>query len=255
MLSLLLLAAFEWTVPFGAEAGMMAGAAFPDWRHASRTNPMALVHTDRVAVTLAYTEPYGLKTVAAGGGGAVWRVHSAAMGVMFSSLASGSYHEFNPCAGLALVLPCSLGAGLGLHGLVVSDAAMGLHFAPALDLGLGWSKGAFHLTAGVRRLNQPCFENGDELAAQFFGGLVWRPGSHLALAADVERTQEYELVRLGMVFEPISVLCLRGGVCTYPLSYAAGAALSAGQLAFDYAFRFHPCLGGTHLLGVSWGPR
>lgn len=232
---------------------MMAGAALSDWRHASRTSAVALVTAGRVAAAFVYAKPYGLEGVDAGAGGVTLRSHNLAIGLGLSHVGFGRYHEFDPSVGAAVLLPCSAAAGLGVHGLVVSDAVTGVRFAPAFDVALGWFRGTLGLAAGLRRVNQPRFENGDELAAQFFGGIVWRPAIHLvALATDFERTRDYESIRLGMEVEPIAGLRLRCGLCSEPLSYAGGAALSVGQLVFDYAFRFHPCLGGTHLVGTSW---
>ncbi len=252
VLHVFLLAAFEWSLPFGAEAGMMAGAAVPDWRHGSFTNPAALANTEKIAAGIVFTEPHGLDGLGASGGSFALRIRDLCFGVMLRGLWFGDYREFDPGAAFAVVLPGSWAAGVGLHGLMVSEAGGEIRFAPAVDVGLGWVKGAFGLTSGLRRLNQPRFENGDMLAAQLFGGMVWRPAVHLTLAADFERTQEYESVRLGMEFEPVSGLCLRAGVCSEPLSYAGGAALSTKELTVDYALRFHPCLGGTHQLGLVW---
>lgn len=249
---LLLLAAFEWPVPAGVDGAMLAGLAYGDWRQAMRASPAAVRHSGRASAAVAYGRPYGLEGLHAGVFGAAARWRGWACGVAVSSLGLGRYRELDQAVCAAALLPGSLAAGLGLHGLFVQAGPGGPDFAPSVDAGLEWTSGRLNLAAGVRRLNRPRFGNGDEPGAEAYAGAAWRPAGGLTLAADVERLQGVELVRLGAEFAPVPALRLRCGLGTEPLSYAAGVGLAAGPLGLDYAFRFHPALAATHLLALQW---
>jgi hypothetical protein len=117
-----------------------------------------------------------------------------------------------------------------------------------------WQRGTFSLGAAASRLNRPRFAAGDELGLRLAAGGAWVPLPELLLAADVAREDEVEQVLAGVEFRPLDFLAVRGGVQTEPLLFAAGFGVRVRGLVLDYACRFHPELGETHVfgLGYSW---
>lgn len=254
LLAGLLLAAFEFETPVGRRSAMLASVAVSDPGGALAVNPALVVTVHRVEAMVGHSRPHGLANVDAVSGGALLRPGGWASGLALVTVGFERYREsdIRICAGAEL--PLGLAVGGTAHVLIANPGGDAIEAAPALDLGVHWRSGILALGACAGRLNQPRFANGDVVPVRFAAGLAIAPFEDLLLALDVVRERGTEDVRLGAEFRLIPQLGLRAGVGLVPISYASGLGVDLVPFGLDYAYRFHPQLEETHVIGirVAW---
>ena len=254
LLTALVLFAFEFDMPAGPAASMLAGGAVPDWQGALTLNPALVSRTHGWSIGGNYCRPYGLGGLnwarAAGvGSGGDWAFAAA-----LTDLSFDRFREWDLQLAGGLSLPGGLAAGAGLHCLVVDKHRSGIDVAPVLDLGVHWERAGFQLGAAVRRVNMPRFANGDEVPYTVLVAAAGRPVETLLLASDLTYTQDVLAGSLGAEFRLIPQLGLRVGMRYPPLGYGAGVELQVGPVSVDYAYQYHAQLRDTHVVGfrVGW---
>ncbi len=250
----LLLAAFEFSAGSARSWSMLAGAAAGDWQAFARQNPAAAACADRLVVGVAYCQPYRLAGLNWGQVGAAARSGRWAAGLAAASLLSQGYRENDWQVVLAARPLASLCAGVGVHLLSVSGTGLAGAAAPAFDAGLTWEGSSIRVSASGMRVNVPRFANGDEVPLRVTLGAAARPVEPLLLCLDLSREGSVETAALGAEFNLVPPLDLRAGVSYEPLCYALGFGVRVGFVTLDYAYRFHPQLKETHLVGIqgSW---
>ena len=248
---LALLGAFEFVCPGGPASAMLAGGAVPDWRHGLTLNP-ALAGPDHVVGGAAmHARPYGLDGLSWGRAGVNWQGRSLSVSAATASLALGSYGENDVQVCLAGSPVRQTRIGIGAHALIERMGRAGSDVVPAVDVGGSYSVGTLMLGAAALGLNAPRWRDGTDLAAKVVVSGAWRPVPTLLLALDITRQEAAERAAFGVEFRIIPQAGLRFGVATEPLQYAGGVGLEIGPVMVDYAWRFHPQLKGTHIIGLT----
>lgn len=245
------LSAFEFSCGSGPAGAMLAGGAVADWRHGLWHNP-ALVDTFPGAGAAAVgCRPYGLE-------GLTWattalhfhhRRWGASLGA--GSMALGRFRESDVQVVLAGSPAARTWLGVGTHVLLLNPDGVNSDFALSFDVGGWYAPGRFALGAAAASLNRPRWQDDEEQPARLTLSVAWQLVDELLVAADVIRQAGNESVACGTEFRLAPPLCLRAGVLTAPLQYAGGLGVRVGVLGFDYAWRFHPQLKGTHVAGLS----
>ena len=86
-------------------------------------------------------------------------------------------------------------------------------------------------------------------------GLSFRPLDNFVLAADLKRDlnplSSHTVITLGAEYRPVGFLALRAGGGTEPGRYSAGIGVYYAWAGFNYAFMWHPTLGGSHLASLD----
>jgi len=242
----LLAAAFEFSAGSPESWAMLAGSAASDWQAFSCMNPAAVCAAGRFGAGAAYCQPFRLEGVnwaraSAGASRGRW-----AAGLAAASLFSSGYHENDWQVAFGGRPLSSLSVGIGVHLLTVASMA-----APAFDAGVVWETGNLRVGASGMRVNVPRFANGDELPLRLTLGASARPVPPLLLCLDLSREGRTETAALGAEFNLVPPLDLRAGASYEPLTYGLGFGVHVGFATLDYAYRFHPQLKETHLIGVS----
>ena len=253
LLTALILFAFEFDMPAGPAASMLAGGAVPDWQGSLTLNPALVVHVHGWSLAGSYCRPFGLDginwaRVTGSGSGGSWALAAA-----LTDLSFDRFHELDVQLAGGLSLSGGLTAGAGLHCLAVDKHRSGIDVAPTLDLGVHWQRAGFQLGVAVRRVNVPRFANGDELPYTALVAVAGRPVETLLLASDLTYAQDVFAGSLGAEFRLIPQLGLRVGMRWPPLGYGAGVELQFGPVGLDYAYRYHMQLRDTHVIGLRVG--
>ncbi|MEO0086326.1 MAG: hypothetical protein ABIK37_06825 [candidate division WOR-3 bacterium] len=248
---LILVSAFEFSGGSGSASAMLAGGAVADWRHGLWLNPALVGVPSGTDVAAAGCRPYGLDELT-WGAAAVRLGHERWGGSLgASSLCLGRFRESDMQVVLAGSPAPGTWLGLGTHVLLLNQDQTGSDLTLRLDAG-GWHiLGRFALGVAATNLNQPRWQNDDYQPGCLTLSATWQPVDELLLAADILRQAGSEAVAGGIEFRLAPPICLRAGVQTAPLHYAGGLELRVGILGLSYAWRLHPQLKDTHVVGLS----
>ncbi|UCG42354.1 MAG: hypothetical protein JSU73_10840 [candidate division WOR-3 bacterium] len=246
-----LVRAFEFSPLLGTAGAILAGTAVSDWQAQFSHNPALTTESGRLAGGAAYCAPFGLADVHCAAACLGSRVGGWAGGLSVTSLSFDAFRETDVHANAGWMPLPGLSAGVGAHWMTVDQGRYGVDWAPKFDVGALWETGRLRLGAAALGVNMPRFANGDELGLRLLAGAAFRPVESLVLALDLNRYEEQEGVSLGAEFRLVPPLALRAGGGVGPLSYGSGLRISAGSLAVDYAYRFHPQLKETHAVGLQ----
>ncbi len=229
---------------------MLAGGAVADWRHGLWLNPALVGVPSGSGFAAVGCRPYGLE-------GLTWvatalhlkqRRWGGSLGA--GSLALGRFRESDVQFVLAGTPVARTWLGLGTHVLVLNQDGANSDIALSLDVGGWYALGRFALGVAATNLNRPRWQDSDEQPGCLAASAAWQPVDELLLAADILRQAGSEAVASGVEFRLAPPLRLRAGVQTAPLQYAGGLEVRAGMLGLSYAWRFHPQLKDTHIVGV-----
>jgi len=254
MLLLLLVAAFEPMLPLGPAAAMNAGTAHPHWQNAFGRNPALAASSPWLALGGGYWRPYGLEGVDQAGLSAAAGFERWAAMLGISQFGFDRYRERDfAVLGAFRAFP-TVAVGAAAHLLTVTTSPVRTEAVVALDAGAAWSVGFLHLGVAANRFNLPRLANGDLLPATVRAGLSAEPLEDFAVALDAAWSEYGGETSAGFELGLLPQLKLRFGVGYPPLEYAAGLGVVAGPVEVDYAFRYHPQLRDSHILGLrfSW---
>jgi hypothetical protein len=80
----------------------------------------------------------------------------------------------------------------------------------------------------------------------------WIPGGDVRVFVEARLESERPSAwSVGVEWEPVERMLVRGGCSTDHPGFDCGAGFTLAGLRFDYAFRWHRELGGSHLLGFT----
>lgn len=246
------LSAFEFSGGSGPAGAMLAGGAVADWRHGLRLNPALVDTVSGLGAGIGGCRPYGLE-------GVIWTTTALHMerqrwsvSLGAASLALGRFRESDfqlVCAGSPVT---DVWLGAGTHFLLLNQNYAVPDLTLALDAGARYAWGRFAVGAAVSNLNRPRWRDDTVQPARLTLSAAWQPVDELLLATDVVRTAGSEAAAGGVEFRLAPPIALRVGAATAPLHYAGGLEVTAGWFGIDYAWRFHPQLKDTHVVGLCF---
>jgi hypothetical protein len=254
MLTLLIVSAFELALSNTPQAALVAGSVVPDWRNGLSANPSMLAAGHGLQFAAAYANPYGLAGLSWGDVAGAWCSGRLGVGAAISHLGIAGYDELDLRFAAAGEPVAGVSVGIMAHALVRNAGRYGSDMAPAVDVGAAWRGRQLSAGAALQRLNEPRFSAGDELSPRFVVSGRWSPVEQFHVVADLSREGSDDALAVGVEFRLVPQVMLRMGVGTAPLQYSGGLAVCVGPLALEYAYRFHPLLQATHVLGIgaSW---
>jgi hypothetical protein len=277
LLSLPAQAAFEWP-DLGPRPHGMGGAftAVADDAYAYLFNPAGLAGIGAMNLSASYSNYYGLADLS------LWHLSysqplegtSLAVGGALTRFGGGYYREWQ------LTLSSAFshggvrgGANLNLLRLEIDPlpstpepewgsaegASVDVGFMADLAPAIRWGVSATNIGS-----NQLSYADGDGrrvnldegMAKSLSAGLSFRPLDNLLLAADLRKDFNILSTRtdvgLGVEYRPVDFLSLRAGGRTDPGRYSAGFGVYYAWAGFNYAFLWHPTLGGSHLASLDF---
>ncbi len=252
MFFLFLISAFDFVVLNGMASGLGAGAGVSDWRNALVFNPASAVYISKIVGTLVYTRPYGLEGLDCLRTDAGFRVNRFGIVVGMQSVGTTGYNEYDISSGFGFGIVKGFTGGVGVHTLIRNIPGYGLDLVPAFDCGVLGQSSTVRFGAAVLRLNKPELDNGDVLMPKFRCGISWEPVKVALLAVDFEKHDEIERLMSGIELRIFPELKVRVGFETAPWCLRAGLGLNLNWLNVDYGYHYHPEIGDTHIIGMSF---
>lgn len=246
-------AQFEYS-EFDATASGLGGAyvSISDKSTAVFCNPSGLGQLKSNDLSVFFSPSvYGMKEVSAA---AITFSVPLGFGTMGAGIRSFGFDLYRESV-LALSLGKGHGARVywGITACLYSLAVQG--YGSALTAGV--DAGAMirfseRLTGGFSVKNVTGSEISGQIARTYATGISFKPDKMLTLVVDAEMDSRFPVtVKFGAEAEPAGNVRLRAGVCSFPVSYSAGAGLSYGSFDLDYsAFILEP-LGITNSFGLS----
>ena len=269
-------AALEWP-DLGPRALGMGGAftAVADDPYAYLFNPAGLTDNQGANISLSYSNYYELPDLSLWhlGYGQTLGGTGLALGGALTRFGGDFYRQWRLTVSSAFERGgIQAGANLNLLRLEIDpdpstpEPEWGSAEAASLDVGflshltpmISWGVSATNI--GSVQLSYVS-ENGrrvnlDEgISKSLNAGLSFRPFASLVLATDLKRDlnplSTHTIVNLGAEYRPVDFLALRAGGGNEPGRYSAGFGIFYSWLGFNYAFMWHPTLGGSHLASLD----
>ena len=108
----------------------------------------------------------------------------------------------------------------------------------------------------VTNINQPSLgaNTTNELPQSIIVGAAYYPFQEILLTLDVEhqRATDENVFKGGVKYSLNNMLALSGGIQTNPNSFSLGFTVSKFSGEVNYAFSYHPFLGASHTLGITY---
>lgn len=112
-----------------------------------------------------------------------------------------------------------------------------------------WISGAF-IQKGVISLFSR--QNSSVIYPERSAGILLKPGRGFSLAWNITDTAAGKVNTFAATINPAPFFSISGGYCRENSSLAASFGVSAAELLVSYGLRFHPFLGYTHSLGITF---
>jgi hypothetical protein len=253
-----LFAAFGWE-PQGACVAALAGSgvAFSGGAQLLFSNPAAVAGTGAEVTVVWSPGSYDLPEL---------RRLAVAASLPLGAVRPGLAVERGGCD-LYRETTMSLAAGLPVSDRLAAGAVLSLYHLAIPGYGSASTVGIHsgirfrvvpELFCGVvlRNWNVPRLGRARErLEPEAVLGIAWHVSGRLALAWDVSKQAPFPpSLHAGVRYAPLDRIELRMGAMTEPGAFAAGLAVNGGPVEAEYACRFHPVLGETHVFSVTLKP-
>lgn len=245
------LSCFEPLPPGGISSGVLAQAALvaPEL---GGINPAVLPRLSGWEIRFSYVSLYGLPELS------THRLNLSRLGrsplaVELIHFGGEIYQEQWLGIGSGIELGPKVSVGVGLRGMRVWVKGYGSDGLFSLYLGALYLGPRVQIGGVVTNLNRPHLSSGDGLEVSTLLSLGVRPGPGLLLVGELSRDRSGEGRCLGAELALIPGIRLRLGMGQNPTVLAGGLGLGHKRLRADYGYRYHPRLGGSHILSLGFG--
>ncbi|PKL17523.1 MAG: hypothetical protein CVV49_10735 [Spirochaetae bacterium HGW-Spirochaetae-5] len=231
-------------------------------------NPALLPFADGFIAGSSAGRPYTNEQLTTAGS-AIQYGSGGDFGMQFSwdSFGADFYREntFSLSAGYSIFPFLNAGVSGSIHWLKIDtgeinqdeqipEGGYGILFAP-----LPWINAAFYQT-GIAALAGK--QNSEIIYPERSAGVLLKPGKGFSLAWNITETAALYANTFSAVINPAPFFSVKGGYCRENSSFSAAMGIlakdSMGILAKDfyisYGLKFHPYLGYTHSVGITYTP-
>jgi hypothetical protein len=216
-------------------------------------NPAGLARLSGFEMTTFFSRLFGLKelnystlTVAL-----PFRRYTPALGIHHFGYAA--YRELSVNLALASHFQHKIYYGITCRYLALAIKNYGSAATLSLDLGfILQTSPTFALGLVLKNWNRPQIES-ERLPQIISSGLAVIPFPDLILTFDIYKDIHFPLdTRAGIEYQLFRILSVRAGLASEPARFCLGWGIQIQNWHFDYAYRMHPILGGTHQLSLSF---
>ena len=201
--------------------------------------------------------PYSEKELTSGG--VAIQYGDGDYGLQLSWNSFGAYfyreHTFSLKAGYSIFSFLNVGVSENLYILKIavnelskewrkSDTDVSLLFLPCQ-----WLNFAFTQTGVVSYFNN---KNDDILYNESSIGVLFKPGKGFSIAWNNTDTAAERVNIFAVSVNPTKFLTLKGGYCKENSSFTTAIGILAENLFISYGLRYHPFLGYSHSIGISY---
>jgi hypothetical protein len=250
-----LLSAFEQK-PAGARNAAMGGLSAvggDGWGAAG--NPALVLRCNSLLAGASFTPGmFGIADLSLVQGMAVMPAGSFGIGCFFSRFGTDAYREIQGCLSFAVGVAgdASVGAGVDLYSLAITG--YGASVKTGLDLGLSIEPfDALAFSVAISNCTGATIGDcHEEIPRALSAAIEWRPDEPFCIVLEVRKESGFPLaVSYGGEVTLAEVLGLRAGCATEYPGVSVGVGIDWNPVRFDYAWRCHSRLGGTHMLSVT----
>jgi hypothetical protein len=238
----------------------MGGAcvSLPGDLWAAMRNPALLTEVRLSAAAAWQPGRFGLTELSSASMAGAMHFGTFGIGAGVSHFGGPLYRELLPSAGFGMRIgeQVSLGAQASL--LCLSIDRYGSTTVPVLDAGATVRVvPSLLLAAAAGNVTHAAIVGSitDRLPVTLRLGACWNPDSAMLLQAEIDKDMRWPAtMRFGGEYRPLDMISLRAGATTKPWTVSGGFGLRLGGMLFDYAYSWHPDLGGSHALGIGIEP-
>jgi hypothetical protein len=126
----------------------------------------------------------------------------------------------------------------------IPEGGFGILLAP-----LPWINAAFQQT-GIASLTGK--QNSEIIFPERSAGLLLKPGKGFSIAWNITETAALYANTFSAVINPAPFFSVKGGYCRESSSFSAAVGILAKDFYISYGLKFHPYLGYTHSIGISY---
>jgi hypothetical protein len=221
-------------------------------------NPALLAYLPSQGAVSWIPARYGLNEL--GSSGLIWvqPIGGVGMSVDVTRFGTSLYREITPAVSTGLLLADGIALGVRAGLFCLSIERYGSTALPLVDLGAAVLVHENMVIAATASNVMQASIRGhidDRLPAGIRLGAGWTAGENIAIHIEMDKDLRWPLMtRYGVEYRPVDALALRIGATTQPWTVSSGFGLALFGASFDYAYRWHPDLGGSHALGIGFQP-
>ncbi|MCL1865705.1 MAG: helix-hairpin-helix domain-containing protein [Spirochaetes bacterium] len=201
--------------------------------------------------------PYSEKELVSGGTAIQYGSKNYGLQISWNSFGADFYreHTFSLKAAYSIFSFLNIGISENLYILKIatdelsedwsrSDTDISFLFSP-----YQWLNFAFTQTGVVSYFNK---KNDDILYNESSFGVLFKPGKGFSIAWNNTDTAIERVNIFTVSVNPTNFVTLKGGYCKENSSFASSIGILAKNLFISYGFRYHPFLGHSHSIGISY---
>jgi len=239
----------------GQTASGSCGVASRDDAFAVFINPAKIGLSGDAGINLFYCNYFGIKEINQISLANHFRVYNWPLGLGISAFGNKLYRETELRAGLALevIKHIRLGVSLNLYHLAIESYGSAISWGFDLAL-MKKINDEITMAIVVSNLNEPKISVADERIPAHFGiGLSYFPVTDMALNFDIIKDDHFDFdYRFGIQYKANQWLSLLCGFRDLVNSFSAGLKISNKNYNLNYAFQYHPRLGGSNSMSIGY---
>ena len=250
------IASFEYK-DHGSEtvAAGSCGIALYNNAFAIFNNPAKIGLSGRPGMNLFYRNYYGLKDINQMSLASQFNIFNLPLGLGISTFGNKLYRETELRVGSSIEVIQQIRFGLSLNLYYLDIKNYGSAMCWGFDLAVMKQIGdEISVAFVVSNLNEPKINSADERIPTHFGfGLAYHPTQVVDVSLDIVKDDQFDFdYRFGIQYNAnqwLSILC---GFRDLVNSVSAGLKISNDNYNLNYAFQYHPQLGGSNSMSVGY---
>ncbi|MBA3648005.1 MAG: hypothetical protein H0W62_05555 [Chitinophagales bacterium] len=198
---------------------------------------------------------FGISELSFSAGGVTLPTKSGVFGLSAGYFGFSGYNEKKAGLAYSRLFGSKISGGIQIDYLGTSISEYGNASAFTFEAGL-IVKVSDHFTTGAHVFNPVRINSGfanEKIPTTFNLGVSYAPNSKVLIASEIAKDIDFPVhFRAGIEYQVIEVLYLRAGIETKPSQYTFGFGINLDQLKIDFASSYHPVLGVTPQISLSY---
>jgi DNA uptake protein ComE-like DNA-binding protein len=220
-------------------------------------NPAQLPQSDRFILNSNGGRPYSEKELLSGGMAMQYGSENYGLQISWNSFGADFYreHTFSLKAAYSIFSFFNVGISENLYILKIATNEFSENWKrndtdiSFLFLPFQWLNFAFTQTGIISLINE---KNSDMLYSERSIGVLFKPGKGFSISWNNTDTAIERLNIFTVSVNPTKFLTLKAGYIKENSSFAATIGILADTLFISYGLRYHPFLGYSHSIGISY---
>lgn len=220
-------------------------------------NPAYLPFTDSMLLNSNTGRPYSEKVLSTGSSSLQYGSDAYGFQFFWNSFGSDFYREHTVSlkAGFSLLSFLHAGISENIYFLRIRTDDLDMYRKSLqTDLALLITPVSWLNMAFIQTSIPALFDDRDRdlIYPERSAGVLLKPGKGFSLSWNITDTAIEKVNMFSAVVNPTTFMSVSGGYCRENSSLAASLGILAGNFFISYGLRFHPYLGYTHSIGVTY---